>query len=455
MKNTGHIKAFTITAILLIFILQGVWLYYAYKETKAKLYLEINDNFRLAVENELMSRFASHRNLISEDNLDDNGSDAYVLFDSGEHMLSNQSPSENFTVAIQEYLISEKKFIYLDSVNNIFSDLISTKNIHGKFIINRINIQTGEVLESTGEKNSGSLRGAIRSEIVPICMDRSEGVQTLLVLPHRTIFLQMIFIFLLSVLLMMFVAYAMFFQMNSLIKEKQLRQLQSDFAHALTHDMATPLQTIAQVNNLLANEKLYHEPDKRAKYIGIAQQQILNLLALTERILTVVRAEKSALELNLSQVSLNDIIYSLIDRFNVQAKKPVEFTVSFSPDEIRLQADGVLLSNAVSNLMDNAVKYSGNKVKITVRCEQKEGNVFIYIKDNGYGISEKDQAKIFSKFERGKAVTRKEAKGFGLGLSYVKSVMEAHAGTVNLFSKEGKGSEFVLFIPAHINIRMC
>src|SRR5690606_29569633 len=98
-----------------------------------------------------------------------------------------------------------------------------------------------------------------------------------------------------------------------------------------------------------------------------------------------------------------------------------------------------MLTNAVSNLIDNAIKYSGNSVNINIRCEQKDKDVFIYIKDNGYGMSEKDQVKVFTMFERGKAVTRKEAKGFGLGLSYVKRVVEAHGGTVNLFSKEGEG----------------
>jgi two-component system phosphate regulon sensor histidine kinase PhoR len=93
------------------------------------------------------------------------------------------------------------------------------------------------------------------------------------------------------------------------------------------------------------------------------------------------------------------------------------------------------------------VKYSGPSVTIDIRCEQIDNDVYIYIKDNGYGISKKDQEKIFAKFERGKAVERKDAKGFGLGLSYVKRVMEAHLGTVNLFSREGKGTEFVLYLP--------
>ena len=118
------------------------------------------------------------------------------------------------------------------------------------------------------------------------------------------------------------------------------------------------------------------------------------------------------------------------------------------PDMGIANADATLLSNAVSNLIDNAVKYSGNSVTINIRCEQKDNNVFLHIKDNGYVMSEKDQAKVFTMFERGKAVVRQQARGFGLGLGYVKSVVEAHGGAVHLFSKEGEGSEFVLYFNA-------
>lgn len=447
MKNIGLIKSFTFTSILLIFILQGIWLYRAYKETEAKLHLEINNDFGTAVEEELMSRFTSYNESL-EDVTNNKPKEPYVLFDSGKAELSNENPGEDFSIAIQEYLFSLHAYLRLDSINAIFSDMLLNKRIYGRFIINHINTKTGEIMETTDKTYSGLIKGAFYSNIIPVRLDKSEGVQVVLVSPVGVIFLQMVFLLILSVLLILFVTYILFFQMSSLLKEKHLRQLHTDFAHALTHDMATPLQTIAQVNNLLANEKLYNDPGKRAKYIDLAGQQILNLQALTDRILTVARADKSALEVNLSPVNLRDIILPLTEKFKVQAKKPVEFKVAFSPEHINLQADVTMLTNAVSNLIDNAIKYSGNSVNINIRCEQKDKDVFIYIKDNGYGMSEKDQVKVFTMFERGKAVTRKEAKGFGLGLSYVKRVVEAHGGTVNLFSKEGEGSEFVLYLNA-------
>lgn len=442
VKNTWQIRAFTITATLLIFILQGGWLYYTYAIVQQQTQAHVNNAFKEASYKELRKRENESKDALYKKQTKPQ-----------EHVIGSmvinrdEAPDVLLNLVLQEHLYNNQFYISLLDLETMFYVEIEHKNIHGSFVINRINTETGEVLETTDKKYQGSLKCALYSNVIPIRMDKSEGIQVLLVSPYRTIFLQMTLILILSFLLILFVAYAMFYQMGSFLKEKHLRQLHTDFSQALTHNMATPLQTIAQVNQLLANEKIYNDPEKRAKYIHIAQQQLLNLQALTNRILTVARAEKSVLEVNLTGVNLREIIAQLTEKFNVQAKKPVEFYVSFSPEHIHLQADVTLLSDAVGNLIDNAIKYSGSTVKITIRCEQKDSGVYIYIKDNGYGISEKDQAKLFVKFERGKAVARKEAKGFGLGMTYVKSVMEAHGGTINLFSKEGEGSEFVLFLP--------
>lgn len=442
MKNIGHIKAFTITATLLIFILQGAWLYYTYTVVQQQTGVHINNAFKEASYKELRKRETESKSIIYKGQK--KGQENVI---GSMEIDTGDAPEITLNLVLQEHLYKNGFYVSLHTMDSVFHLEMNNKNIHGRFIINRINTKTGEVLETTDKGFRGSFAGAFYSNIIPVRMDKSQGVQVVLVSPYRAVFLQMIFILILSALLILFVAYAIFYQMNSLLKEKHLRQLHTDFSHALTHDMATPLQTIAQVNNLLANEKLYNEPEKRAKYIDLARQQILNLQALTERILTVARAEKSSLELKLSQVNLKDIIVPLVEKFKVQAKKPVQFEVSFTPENINIQLDTTLISNAVSNLIDNAIKYSGNSVTINIRCEQKDNNVFLHIKDNGYGMSEKDQAKVFTMFERGKALARQQAKGFGLGLSYVKSVVEAHGGAVNLSSKEGEGAEFVLVLP--------
>ncbi|WP_418895065.1 sensor histidine kinase [Limibacterium fermenti] len=404
----------------------------------------MNESFKISVDIEMLIRENASKNLFLTKKDDTN------VLERGVGIIDTDSISAlgtSVSLMFQEYLFQNQFYISLPDVDSLFHSEINKQHIEGEFIINRLNPITGEVLETTGKNETGTLKGAMASTIIPIRMDGSEGMQVLLVSPYRTIFRQMTFILILSLLLVIFVGYAMFYQLRSVIKEKHLRQLQTDFSNALIHDMNTPLQTIAQVNALLKDDRISHHPEKRNTYIHLAQQQILNLQAIIDRILTIARAENTRLEVNLTLLSAKEIILPLVEKFQVQAKKQVTFTTDFIPEDILFQADRTLLTNAISNVIDNAVKYSGPSVTIDIRCEQIDNDVYIYIKDNGYGISKKDQEKIFAKFERGKAVERKEAKGFGLGLSYVKRVMEAHLGTVNLFSREGKGTEFVLYLP--------
>lgn len=357
----------------------------------------------------------------------------------------------------QEFLIEKGFPLSLAALDTIFSNELTNNNfLPYTHFINRINIETGEILETTDTIHSGILpnrqgflSSAIKSRVIPIRADESEGVQALMYETDFNIVIGMIIAFAILFLpFFIFIIYSVFSLQRSFAKEKQFRQMQIDFSNTLIHDMRTPLGTIAQVNALMRNEKVLTDSNKRNQYLDISQQQVENLQALTDRILTIARSEESKLEPIRENLDIQIIINQLIDKFRVQATKEVHFTARFSPEKINFPADRTLLSNAVSNLIDNAIKYSGNSVEINIDCLLNEKGLCISIKDNGYGISKKNRKKIFAKFERGAAVTRQEAKGFGLGLAYVKSVAVAHGGTINLSgTEEGKGTTFDLFIP--------
>lgn len=435
MMKASYIKSITFVAIVLILLLQTLWSVNVYSLMQKQLFQQITDVFNMSVNKELMDRWALVVDSTSNDVIgvveDDYEKGIFV----GPELI------------YQEFLIKRGSPISLHTLDVIFHTETVKQNIYVPFIINRLNPQTGEVLETTSKNNSGKLRGALASTIIPIRLDDSEGVQVLLISPYRRVFRNMVFVLLLSAVILLFVAYVFFSLVQSFFKEHKIRRLQSDFSHALIHDMATPLQTIFQIHVLLGNEKYVTNIEKRNKGLEVAQQQIINLQALADRILTVARAEQLQLVPVLEVMNINEMIHELIDKFLLQGKKEIIFTANFVPENIYVSADRTMLTNAVSNLIDNCVKYSGQTVHIIIECVLKENGLYISIKDDGYGISDKDQRIIFAKFERGPAVKRQEAKGFGLGLTYVKSVAEAHRGTVNLHSKQGEGTVFELFIP--------
>lgn len=435
MKSVKQIRTLTYTAIALIVLLQGIWVANAYKLIEKQVQAQTNEIFTVSVNKELMLRKNSVIDSTTNEIVGIVNDDFEKGVFSGPELI------------YQEFLIQKNNKIDINTIDSIFRSEIEQQKLQGNFIINRFNPETGKVLETTDPKEEGKLQGGMESEIIPIRIDGSEGVQVLLLSPYRTVFRQMLFVLFLSLILILFEGYALFYLLRSFRNERKLRQLQTDFSHALTHNMATPLQTIYQVNAMMKNDHLVADSEKRDKYVELAQQQILNLQALTDRILTVARAEQSSLSTDLKPVDVTHLIRDLIEKFSVQVKKKVHFTTHFTPDHIVFDADVTLLHNAISNLVDNAIKYSGESVEIEIICQLKENGLHIAVKDNGYGISTADQHIIFRKFERGKAVGRKEATGFGLGLSYVKSVAEAHLGTVNLFSKVGEGTLFELFFP--------
>lgn len=217
--------------------------------------------------------------------------------------------------------------------------------------------------------------------------------------------------------------------------------------YALTHDMKTPLGTIHTVLDQSAKGLLDNHPEMKTKFMHIAIEQILNLQALINQILTVAYIEQRKLSLHKQPVNLPSIIQALVDKFSVKQNKGIRFSTLYELNNGTLYADPFYLANAISNLIDNAIKYSGNNVDIDIRATERGKQVYIHVKDNAFGISEKDQKIIFNRFERGGEIKRKSASGFGIGLSYVKSVVEAHGGGIALSSKEGEGSEFVITLP--------
>ena len=435
MGKKRYITFITIASVVFILLLQGVWVVQVYKLIQKQLLFQTNELLKLSINRELIIRERLVVNSLTNEII----GTSLNSYDEG--MVGSTE------ILLQEFFAKKGYPVVLNVMDTIFHSEINKHKIRGDFIINRINSQTGEVLETTASLKSGELQGAIASEIIPVRMDGSEGIQVLLVSPYRTVFRRMMFILVLSLLLLVFVSWAVFFLLRRFITEKELREFQTDFSHTLIHDMATPLQTIFQINSLLIHDKYVLDPVKRNKGIAVSQQQVVSLQALVDRVLIVARAEQSQLVPVLEVMNINEMIHELIDKFLLQGKKEIIFTTNLASENIYVSADRILLTNAVSNLIDNCVKYSGQTVYIIIECILKENGLYISIKDDGYGISDKDQRIIFAKFERGPAVNRQEVRGFGLGLTYVKSVAEAHQGTVNLYSKQGEGTVFELFIP--------
>ena len=249
-------------------------------------------------------------------------------------------------------------------------------------------------------------------------------------------------------LIMIFVVYCIIYQIKIINKQNKIARVREDFSYAMIHDMKTPLSSIIMCTNFLHSGRLDNKPDIKEKYFSIIENETDHLLMLTNKVLTLSKLENHKLELAKATIDLQSMIEDLQEKFTAKTDKNIHFTTDLQTDTI--YADEEFLKEAISNLIDNAIKYSNKSVDIHISSLETEKYTLIKIRDNGIGISVEDMKTIFNKFERAAATQRIHtggATGFGLGLNYVYQVMEAHEGKVIANSIEGEFSEFTLYIP--------
>lgn len=229
---------------------------------------------------------------------------------------------------------------------------------------------------------------------------------------------------------------------------KRIFQIREDFSYAMIHDMKTPLSTIFMTLNFLHTGRLDDKPEKKEKYFQIAESEADHLLTLTNKVLIISKLEQHKLDMKKDELELEPIIDKLIDKFTAKAEKPVYFIKDLQADVV--YADEEFLGEVLSNLIDNAIKYSKESVEITISSTCNELYTVLKVHDNGLGISDDDQKVIFNKYERaaaGRKTRKKGSSGFGLGLNFVQQVVEAHEGKIIVNSIEGEFTEFVIYLP--------
>ena len=226
--------------------------------------------------------------------------------------------------------------------------------------------------------------------------------------------------------------------------------MREDFSYAMIHEMKTPLACILMGTRMLKSGKLDIFPDKREKHFQILEDESEHLLSLTNKVLTLSKLENAQLRLWKKEIQLRPMLEDLIEKYTAKADKRVHFSLHLESEWV--YADEEFLKEAIGNLVDNSIKYSGEEVDIQISSLRQDYNFYlIKVRDNGIGIPLKDQSRIFEKYERASAADRSRkggASGFGLGLNYVFRVAEAHGGKVCVESIEGEYSEFLLFLPS-------
>lgn len=271
--------------------------------------------------------------------------------------------------------------------------------------------------------------------------------------PEQSIFLlrSMWLLLVASGLFVIIIIGAFFYTIKSLLKQKKISEIRNDFVNNMTHEFKTPVSTISLACEALEDPAMSSDKSTSSRYLDIIRKENRRLGTLIERVLQTAVLDKGTLKLKREPLSIHQLIHEAMDNIALQAKQRnaiLDFRPSANKDQV--SGDRIHLTNVIYNLLENALKYSTGIPDVTIETKNSSSQwVEIIVRDKGIGIKREDQRRIFEKLYRVPTGNVHDVKGFGLGLSYVKAIVELHAGEVMVDSEPGHGSEFVIKLPLY------
>ncbi len=256
-----------------------------------------------------------------------------------------------------------------------------------------------------------------------------------------------------SLLLVCMVGGVFFYSVNTMLSQKKLSNIKTDFINNMTHELKTPVATIGLALEVIRDETIVKTPEKTNRYLNIIHDENQRLGQQVEKVLNIAQLEKGDIKLFFEDLDAHKVISDSLHNLTVQIEKfGVTVVQNFAANNHQVHADNLHFTNIVVNLLDNAIKYSTEKPEIEISTENQNGEFVLKIKDNGIGIAKDQLSKIFDRFYRVPKGNLHDVKGFGLGLSYVKDMLKLHSGRIEAKSTPNEGSEFKIYLPLKNNI---
>jgi two-component system, OmpR family, phosphate regulon sensor histidine kinase PhoR len=251
-----------------------------------------------------------------------------------------------------------------------------------------------------------------------------------------------------SALLTFFIVFAFALTLYVIFKQKKISEMKSDFVSNMTHELKTPISTISLASQMLGDKSIPDSSKNLNRISDIISQESKRLGTQVEKVLQMAAIDKGNFSLKLKEIDIHNLIESVAGNFILQVENRGGLLIpSLHADNYLVMADSMHLTNVITNLLDNAVKYSDKVPEIYIETFNHDNYIDVVVKDNGMGISKNNQKRIFDQFYRVPTGNVHNVKGFGLGLNYVKKIVEVHKGTVSVESELGTGSRFTISLP--------
>ncbi len=258
------------------------------------------------------------------------------------------------------------------------------------------------------------------------------------------------FMLLISVAFTLVLVFSFYYTISTIFKQKKLSEIKNDFISNMTHEFKTPISTISLACEVLNDASIEKTKERTANYVKMISDENKRLSLLVENILQTAILDKGEFKLKIQSTDIHTLIEQTIANIKLQVEnKEGKISTELNAENPVINADRVHVTNIVFNLIDNALKYSSANPEIKISTKSKKDGILIYVKDNGIGISKENQHRIFDTMYRVHTGNVHNVKGFGLGLSYVKAVVEKHGGVIKVESELNKGSTFIVYLPTN------
>lgn len=308
-----------------------------------------------------------------------------------------------------------------------------------------------EVLDLTASSRVMMHRGdaaTIRNPMVTLIEiddDAMFGLRLTIEVPHRAFFGQMWGLLASSVVIVLLLSVVLIYLIRTMFRQRTIEQMRRDFTHNITHELKTPISVAVAATDAMRNFSADADIERRSRYLEIVEAQLSQLTAMVERILTVSVEGRQA-KLSIEQVALREAFEQIVE--GVQIGGDEDATLSIDCDEqLLVTADPHHLKSVVMTLIDNALKYGGRPIAITLAATKVDSTTEIRVADNGCGIAREHLAHLFEKFYRVPSGDVQRPRGYGLGLYYARQVIEAHGGQISAESRTGHGTTIIIKLP--------
>jgi len=339
-------------------------------------------------------------------------------------------------------VVSESFPINLYKFDSITGTILTSRQIHSAYIINLVDPANNQVLQQSKKGTIGSFL-VVPSQLLQIDLENKKSLQLILVNPFGIIIKRMGLLLLSSLVLSVICLFVFRFLLVTLARQKKLMAFKNEFLGTIAHELKRPVASLTVNLDCMTMPAFAEDKTKRELLVSKSINATTELNDTIRMIVALAKVEEGLLVLNKQQIDLRQLFEELKTRFVNNAYKGVVIQTAYESEELMVIADIQLLSQCFANLIDNAIKYSDNEVLITITLKKEANRIAIGIKDNGFGISPEKLPSIFEKYSRAHTDNTK-INGYGIGLNYVKTIVEKHKGEVSVQSKVGVGSEFVV-----------